>query len=194
MLNLLLTLIRVHYAKSRMVAYVNGELSPAARRRIGRYIDLYPVVYAAYLKQREIARELNWRVPLIGYPEKPTLDRMWSAIQTELNLSGTDTPPSPQPQRYLLGTLRLRYGVMGLALAFVFLLPLTLNGNHSAFAHSLSQPAPQTLEIQPTDTISAKSGQAVGMLVETRTQVKRKLEVTPPAPALPQATPVSTED
>ncbi|MBC8170519.1 MAG: hypothetical protein H7X77_02565, partial [Anaerolineae bacterium] len=37
---------RIRYCKARMVAYVNGELPIAARRRMARYIEQYPECYA----------------------------------------------------------------------------------------------------------------------------------------------------
>jgi anti-sigma factor RsiW len=184
---LLVAFFKIRYAKSRMVAYINGELPPAARRRIARYIEQYPAVYAEYIHQRNAAREFQWKLPLLGYPEKPALDRIWSAVQAELTAS-------PETRRYPLGlpatNFQIRYGVLGLVMAFVMALPMTFSGNRAAFALSLSQPAPQTATLQPADTriAPAKGERLIVMLIATE-----QVDVTPPAPALPQATPVGTE-
>lgn len=184
---MLLRLLRIRYSKSRMVAYVNGELPPAARRRIARYIEQYPACYAEYIKQRNAARELQWKLPLVGHAEKPALDRMWSAINAELQQAA--------PQRRSLGgakmQFQLRYGVLGLAMAFAIVLPMTFSGSRTAFALSLSQPAPQTATIQPSNTRAAglSKDRIVVMLVATE-----QVDVTLPAPAMPQSTPVGTEE
>jgi anti-sigma factor RsiW len=173
---------KIRYAKSRMVAYVNGELPPAARRRMARYIEQYPVVYTEYLHQRNAVRELEWKLPLVGQAEKPTLDRMWSAIQSELH----QTPPRRSMR---LPNFSLRYGVVAFATVLAFALPLSYGGSRTAFALSISQPAPMTATTQPANTATL-NGKHIAVLISATEQV----EVTPPAPALPRATPVGTDE
>lgn len=174
---MLVAFFRIRYCKARMVAYVNGELPAAARRRMARYIEQYPECYAEYIHQRDAARDLQAKLPLVGQPEQPALDRMWSAIQAEL-------APRPQPRK-AAAPFRLSYGVVGVTVALALILPFTFGGNRAAFALSLSQPAPLIATAQASDTSTPTT---IGMLISVGQN-----DVTPPAPALPQPTAVSTD-
>jgi anti-sigma factor RsiW len=211
-----LAYFKIRYAKARMVAYVHGELPSAARRRIARYIEQYPACYAEYVKQRSAMRELEWKLPLIGQAERPTLDRMWSAIQAGLETS-TDAHTGALPpvrgrtaRRFTRPGFQLRYGVAGLAMACAIVLPMTFTGNRAAFAAirslSLSQPAPQTATSQPPRDATIAAGfrnvgldseRIIVMLVATEqvtAQMGVDVTVTPPAPAMPHATPAATDE
>lgn len=183
--------LRTLYCKSRMVAYVNGELPPAARRRIARYIERYPTCYAEYIRQREAARELHFRLPLVGQPERATLDRIWNAVQVELE--GSSAPQIRRlSQRSVVSSslsFRVRYGVLGLVMAVSFALPLTFSVNHTAFAVSLTQPIPMTATGLPTE-----EKQPVVLIAESTDLQSVKDQTALPAPALPQATAISTEE
>lgn len=186
MLTILTDAIRIYYGKSRMVKYVNNDLPPAARRRVARYIDRYPSCYAAYRQQQDAAREMRAALPGVGLPEKQTLDRMWSAIQDEMQYR----PDARRQSRLEAVLFRLRYGVVGGSMALLLLLPFAFNGNRVAFALSLSQPAPLVATVQPSETHTAT---VVGMLTGVHGR-ERAVDLTPPAPAVPQATPISTDD
>jgi hypothetical protein len=109
---------------------------------------------------------------------------MWSAIQAELNV---DTP-ARRSVRLPNVNFQVRYGIMGLAMAFAIALPLSFGGNRTAFALSLSQPAPQTATMQPEEAATSMRNRLVVMLIVTE-----QAGLTPPAPAMPRATPVGTD-
>ncbi|TVR18640.1 MAG: hypothetical protein EA396_15030 [Anaerolineaceae bacterium] len=75
-----------------MTAYVNGQLSPAARSRVARYIDAYPVCYAEYTRHRDLQRELAATIPALGRPDSARLDKIWANVSREMQ--------TPGPMRY----------------------------------------------------------------------------------------------
>jgi len=193
---MLLLYLRTLYCKTRMVAYVNGELPPAARRRMARYIERYPTCYAEYIRQREAARELNFRMPLVGQPEKAALDRIWAAVQSELDSGAvSSSQPDTRVQQPLLRrdwrrestAFRVRYGVVGLIMVMAVVLPLTFGANHTAFAVSLTQPIPMTATGLPTE-----DKQVTVLVAKNTSQQSVRETPTLPAPAMPQATMVVT--
>ncbi len=107
---------RYHYCKRRMVAYLNGELSPVARRRMARYIDECPACYAEYRRQRGLHEHLVASMPPFGAPSRNQLDRMWSGIQHEMY-----RPRSLGWRQY-----PARYGVLAFLLALALVLPVAL--------------------------------------------------------------------
>ena len=128
---------RYHYCRRRMVAYLNGELSPAARRRMARYIDESPACYAEYRRQRGLHEHLKASLPPFGTPSRPQLDRMWSGIQREMQ-----RPRSAGWRQY-----PTRYGVLACLVALVLMLPVTIlpgvfDGTGAA-PMLPTQPAPQ---------------------------------------------------
>lgn len=187
---MLLLYLRTLYCKSRMVAYVNGELPPAARRRVARYIERYPTCYAEYIRQKDAARELNFRLPLIGQPDKPALDRIWAAVELDLTQSAmhhNGTHASRRPVLASTLSFRVRYGVLGLVMAVSFALPLTFSANHTALAISLTQPMPMTATNLPTEDRQPP----------TEVSAKNQLAYAQPlllAPAFPEATAISTSE
>lgn len=176
-----------------MAAYLNGELSPRARRRIARYIEADAACYNEYIRQRDLARELSCEVPLVGQPTAPQLDRIWAAVQAEL------TPANPHPfrrsSRMGRSTGSARYGLVGMAVALVLALPFTLGNGTVAFAIA-PQPAPQ---INPLNAAS----EAVDVTNDAREVVARRIFLNTVDDATPQAqtaalvvraTPVATQN
>lgn len=104
------------YCKAKMAAYLNGELSVEAKRKVGRYIDECPACYAEYLRQRELKRYLSVSVPSIGKPDSQQLTQIWLGIQTQLN------QPVSQPNylRYL--TQVSVVGMLSLSVFFVLMM------------------------------------------------------------------------
>lgn len=153
---------KYRYCRSRMVAYLHGELTPPVRQRMARYIDESPTCYAEYLRQRDAVRELTWKLPLVGQPDKPQLDNIWSAIQAEMKGHHTSRR---RP------AIHMRYGFAGMVLALTFLMPFTMGNRDVAFSVP-SQPAPHTLD---ATAIADASGNRIG--------------VTPQAAVEPKATP-----
>lgn len=107
---------RYHYCKARMVAYVNGELPPAARRRMARYIDVCPACYAEYRRQRSLYEHLSATLPPFGAPAPAQIDRMWNSIQREMQ-----RPRSAGWRQY-----PARYGALALLLALLVMIPVAL--------------------------------------------------------------------
>jgi anti-sigma factor RsiW len=98
----MMRLLHILYCKWRMTAYVNGELSPAMRRRMARYIDAYPECYADYRRQRDMQRELNDRLPIFGVPQGGQLQRLWRVIEGEVAKPTTFILSLPQIFAYTL--------------------------------------------------------------------------------------------
>ncbi|MCU0499558.1 MAG: hypothetical protein MUF87_19585 [Anaerolineae bacterium] len=170
---MVLAFFRYRYCKAHMVAYLHGELSPQARRRIGRIIDHDPACYAEYVRQRDLMAELDRQLPLVGQADPRALRRMWGAIQQELQ--GHHAP---------MRRLRWRYGVAGVLLMMILVMPLTMGNSQPTLARSLLQPAPQTEHVSP-DTATAAN---------TVWIANNPIEVTPPAPQHPQTTPTRPAD
>lgn len=121
--------VACHYCKSQLDAFIDGSLSPRARRRVARHIDTCPACYRVYANRRDLRRELQASIPLVGRDHTPDFDRMWGAIRAEL--------PRPRP-RYT----QFRYGLVMLMLVLVLVVPLTL-GNSDLTRTPPDQPRPQ---------------------------------------------------
>ena len=113
-----------------MAAYLHGELSPQVRLRVTQHIQDCPMCYTAYIRERDMQRDLTYYVPLIGQDIAPRYDRMWASIQSDLL--------RPRQPRY-----HLRYGLAGLMLALALLLPWTVGQRPMARAALPTQPSPE---------------------------------------------------
>lgn len=100
------------YCKTRMVAYLNGELSPEAHRKVSRYIDECPACYAEYVRQRELKRYLSISIPAIGQTNAHQINQMWLGVQSQLQ------QPAP-PTRYLRYAMQV--SVMAMLSVSIFL-------------------------------------------------------------------------
>lgn len=118
------------YVHLQLDAFLDSRLSPRVRRRVVRHIDTCPACYQAYARQRDLRRDLQATVPLVGRGAAPDFDRMWSAIRTEL--------PRPQPRQ-----TQFRYGLVMLLLVMALIVPLTM-GNHDLTRTVPEHPMPQT--------------------------------------------------
>lgn len=149
---MLIAFMRLRYCKANLTAYVNGQLSPRARRRIARYIDIDAACYAEYVRQRELARELNHSLPYIGQPTQPQLDRIWGAIQAEMGGISPTAPASHRTPHYVqVKRANTRFGVVGIACGLVLALPVMLgNSNVSA----LSVPTPPEPQLEQAFTVA----------------------------------------
>jgi anti-sigma factor RsiW len=121
-----------------MTAYVHGELSPRSRRRVVRYIDECPDCYAEYQRQRRLMRELAADMPVFGEPSARQLDRIWAGVQAEVNRL--------QPRAW---QSRPGYGLAGMAMLLLLVLPLTL-GNGNVLPALATQPAPTERLVRTT--------------------------------------------
>ncbi|MFO7320528.1 MAG: zf-HC2 domain-containing protein [Chloroflexota bacterium] len=107
----------------KLLAYVHNQLADSDRRRVARHLNDCPVCYAAYLAQREVAQELAGTIPSIGLPDSLQLNRMWLAIQSDMNRPRT----IPRPQL-------ARMGVACLVFVLALLLPWSLDKQQVALA------------------------------------------------------------
>lgn len=86
------------YCKTKMVAYLNGELSVEAQRKVGQYIDECPACYAEYLRQRELKRYLSVSVPSVGKANPQQMNQIWLGIQAQIQ----QPVPPPNYWRYVM--------------------------------------------------------------------------------------------
>lgn len=128
-------MFKLWYCKTRMTAYVNGELPLHARRRMARYIDECPQCYAEYIRQRHVQQELVNQIAAIGKPDAGQLDRIWSAIQLDM-----------KPARPNRAYFQMRYGLVTLAVFFALALPLLLIDKQVASA-TVTQPTPKAIVV-----------------------------------------------
>lgn len=126
-------MFKLIYCKSRMVAFVNDQLPPKARRRVARYIDECPKCYALYRSQRALADELKATLPVFGQAENAQLQNIWSAVQVEI------TAPPPARLRY---AYRTSYAIAMLATALVMILPLMLGNSTVSARAQITLPEP----------------------------------------------------
>lgn len=123
---------KCRYCKARMQAFIHGELDLKARRRVAQHLDECPLCYKEHLQKRELADKLAARVPLLGKSKPPQLQKIWNAVQRDLQ---------PRPKQHQVPSAR--YGVAALILVVAMLLPLTL-GNSNIALSAPTHPIPST--------------------------------------------------
>jgi hypothetical protein len=168
--------LKVRYCRARLAAYLNHELPPHARRRVARYIEEEPACYAEYIRQRDLQRELIDHMAYFGQSQNEQLSRMWTAIQMELS-------PAARP-RPVIQSPRTRYGLAGMAAAFLIAVPVSLGSSGVAFAEpqSLDNTPPRVVLIQ-----TAESGLDSTEIAATPTD-----EAAPNTPFVQTAEPVAS--
>lgn len=188
--------MRLRYCKANLVAYINGQLSPRARRRIARYIDIDAACYAEYVRQRELARELNHSLPYIGQPDKPQLDRIWGAIQAEMS----PTAPAQRPQPHYLQVKRAnaRFGLVSIAFGLVMALPFTLGNSHVSALYVPTPPVPQLEQaFTVAEMVSTDVSKTDGIIFSIDSQTATEVTIEPLQPETAElvmrATPVATQ-
>jgi len=132
--------LNCHYCQAHLQAYIDGELSPKARRRVSQHLDRCPTCYNAYSQRRDFSRELQQAIPLVGQGGTPHFKQMWGAIQAEL--------PQPQPRLY-----QARYGLVLLAFALMLIVPFTM-GHRKISLTPPSPPAPELLAKYETPDVT----------------------------------------
>jgi hypothetical protein len=165
------------YSRARMTAYIHGELSLVARRRVARHLDECPRCSAIYTRERALTQELERSIPLIGTRQPPDFSRFWENVQIEIR---TEAKRETRPFRHLHST---RYGLVALGLLLALVLPLTM-GNRSLPFILPTQPAPQV--ITGTDTPHQDDGLSLATTVALRSTGER-LRVPILAPILTPA-------
>ena len=115
---------KYRYCKVQMARFVSGDLSEAARRRVGRYIDECENCQREYLRHREFAQKLEQNLPTLGRPKPERLDELWSSLEAELQTPAKQTLrlsdfASPQ-------SVQFSYGLVMLAVTVALLLPMVI--------------------------------------------------------------------
>lgn len=144
----MLTYLRKRYAKARMAAYINGEVSPAMRRFIAQQIDTHDDVHRCYTQHRAAKRELERELPTFGRASEMQLDALWTSIQTQLNQpEPAATAPVRATPRYSLG-----YGLAMVLCAMALLLPLSMDATRAqaSFTPQPQHPSPEFTEVATT--------------------------------------------
>ncbi len=131
-----------HYCKAHLQSYMDGELSPKARRRIALHLDRCPACYNAYMQRRDFSHELQHVIPLVGQRGAPDFKQMWGAIQAELPRQES------QPRFY-----QARYGMALLAFTLMLIMPFTM-GHRDISRMPPSPPAPELLAKRETPDVT----------------------------------------
>lgn len=169
--------LKYHYCKRRMTAYLNGELPPAVRRRVARYIDEHPRCADLYRQQRHVSRELHATMPVFGRPSSADLERVWVGVQAGLE---------PRQAARVASAPRLRYGVGVLAMIALLWLPLLLANRPVAALAPATQPDPLVQVVAVT--ASPDETQAL-VIVQT---TPHTVNAVPGAAVVPPGTPPPT--
>lgn len=138
---------KYQYCKVHMARFVAGDLSDAARRRIGRYIDECPDCYREYMRHRAFDHNLSCQLPTLGRPSRQKLDGMWQALQDELVAPAK--PINSIGDFARRSSLRFSYGLAAAAICLAVLLPIALSYHASAAAVDLF-PAPRLVSLART--------------------------------------------
>lgn len=165
-----------------MAAYINGDLSEGARRRIARYIDECPDCYNEYIRQRKLANELERKLPAFGRPDAQQLDRIWASIQGELAFAGagatnSNTHSSHRSTSYTTWS----YGLLALAMSLLLLLPIAMSYQASV-AIVPSPPQPEISQLEKTPTTVAHRPVVLAAITQPGAPLYSPLLQNTPAP------------
>lgn len=171
---------KYRYCKVHMAQYLSGDLPDTTRRRIARYIDECEDCYNEYIRQRNLANQLERSLPIIGRPSAAKLDNMWAAIQSEL------ATPSDSPSTML--TYRPRkhktwgYGLVMMMIVVMMLIPLVI-GYHASVSPVPLPPRPATVQIVKTPTTIAENNPSLILASITQPSVPIALPLLQNTPA-----------
>jgi len=170
-------MFKVHYCKARMVAFLNGELSPRSRRRMARFIDECDDCYTEYVRQREIQRNLNSDLRRIGSPDADVLSRILVDVKREV------FAPRPSPARMSYQ----RYGLATVVVTLMLIFPL-LVGQDQRTQSVATQPTPKFNVDQSATAPSSNIGAVAIATGVPRSQTPANL----PDEQAPQVRPAQT--
>jgi anti-sigma factor RsiW len=165
---MLLNYLRYRYVKTRMNAYLDGELPLTARRFIARQIDENPLCYRDYIRAKQSKQELERSLPTVGQVQAGQLDNLWATIQAELNQpENSTTRTNPRP------SYSLSYGVAMLILAIIMLAPFAIDASRMSVSPVPQHPLPEetALLTSPASTPDAHP-RAIALVVDTAVQVQ----------------------
>ena len=126
-----------HDCRNHLDAYLRGELSQRARRRVAQHLSQCPACYADYVSHRNLSQDIETSIRRQGQPNAAQLGRIWQSIQTDMNR------PTPVASR-----IDMRYTVAIFMLMITLLLPWSLDTQ--PVAHAL--PLPPQPALSPTGT------------------------------------------
>ena len=167
------------YCKVHMARFVNGDLAEPARRRVARYIDECQDCYREYRQHREFAHKLERSLPSLGKPGAPKLDKIWSALQAEI-----ESPPVRHQGRGALGasaSLRFSAGLVIVAITLALLLPMMIGIHSAGLAIDLPHKPRQALA-RGTPAGASASAAVIGATAEPAAQWSLPLLQNTPSP------------
>lgn len=146
---------KYRFCKVHMARFISGDLSEAARRRVGRYIDECEDCQREYLRHREFAQKLEQSLPGLGRASPQRLDELWRSLQTELQRPEKQTLwfsdfASPQ-------SMRFSYGMVMLVVSIALLMPMVI-GFHASLSPVELPRLPQSSIIISTQSAQQASG------------------------------------
>jgi anti-sigma factor RsiW len=182
----MLKYLRYRYAKTKMTAYINGELPENTRRFVGRLINEDERIYNEYIRQRQTKQKLERELPTFGRPDAGQLSAVWANIQAEMSKpEKPDTPPASRP-RYSLS-----YAVAAVMFALAVLIPFAFDASHASAAASPQKSVPETVEFTTPDNkepSAQPTSIAVAAAIQTQAQVTDEVNAdlqNTPAPRTP---------
>ncbi len=145
---------KYRYCKVHMARYISGDLSIAARRRVGRYIDECEDCHREYMRHREFALKLERSLPTLGRPNRQRLDQLWTSLERELQAPARQSMwlsdfASPQ-------SMQFSYGLVMLAISIALLLPMFI-GFHSSLLPVDLPRLPQSISLDTTPQTQAEN-------------------------------------
>lgn len=138
---------KYRYCKVHMDRYIAGDLSEAARRRVGRYIDECEDCQREYMRHREFALHLERNLPTLGRPNWQRLDQMWLSLERELQTPARQSiwhSDFTSPHR-----MQFSYGLVMLAISLALLLPILI-GFHSSLLPVDLPRLPHSISLETT--------------------------------------------
>lgn len=172
---------KYRYCKVHMARFVSGDLSEAARRRVGRFIDECEDCQREYLRHREFAQKLEQSLPALGRPSPKRLDELWSSLQTELQTPAKQTWwyrdfASPQ-------SMQFSYGLVMLAVSIALLLPMMI-GFHTSLAPVELPRLPQSNSVMSTQNVHQAGGPLIVATAEPGARGRGPMLHNTPAPGV----------
>lgn len=117
-----------HDCRDHLDAYIRGELSKRARRRVAQHLSQCPACYSEYVSYRNLSQDIESSIRRHGQPNQAQLGRIWQSIQTDMS------HPTP-----VAGRVDLRFTVAAFILMVTLLLPWSLD-TQPPVAHALPLP------------------------------------------------------
>ncbi len=158
-----------HDCRVHLDAYIHGELSKRARRRVAQHLSECAECYADYVSHRNLSQEIEASVRRYGQPNTVQMSRIWQSIQVDMNR------PTPVVSR-----VDTRFTVAAFMLMLTLLLPWSLD----------SQPVAHALPLPPQPALTQTS---TPVRIVSATEVAAMMRLTDP-PIPPAETPVAPVD